>query len=163
VSVAGAVGGSPLANDAEQYQADLMRHFPGATCDSGDGGGVNSLRTGVRRAWLAQNPLPTSVPTYSVVTLPEPQRISSILRSSADKLSMIDGRNDSQVIFYDAVIPGSTLMGYVNADHWAIAVPIARAHDTIGSLFVTQNAYPREALMEAVLRFVEEDLAARGK
>jgi len=34
---------------------------------------------------------------------------------------------------------------------------------TIGSLFVTQNAYPREALMEAVLRFVEEDLAARGK
>ena len=29
VSVAGAVGGSPLANDAEQYQADLLRHFPG--------------------------------------------------------------------------------------------------------------------------------------
>ena len=163
VSVAGSVGGSPLANDAEQYQADLMRHFPGATCDSGDGGGVDSLRTGVRRAWLAQNPLPASVPTYSVVTLPEPQRISSILRKSADKLSMIDGRNDSQMIFYDQVIPGSTLMGYVNADHWAIAVPIARAHDTIGSMFVTQNAYPREALMEAVLRFVEEDLAARGK
>jgi hypothetical protein len=163
VSVAGSVGGSPLANDAEQYQADLMRHFPGSTCDSGDGGGVNSLRTGVRRAWLAQNPLPTSVPTYSVVTLPEPQRISSILRGSADKLSMIDGRNDSQMIFYDQVIPGSTLVGYVNADHWAIAVPIARAHDTIGSMFVTQNAYPREALMEAVLRFVEEDLAARGK
>lgn len=31
------------------------------------------------------------------------------------------------------------------------------------ALFVTQNAYPREALLEAVLRFVEEDLAARGK
>jgi hypothetical protein len=30
-------------------------------------------------------------------------------------------------------------------------------------MFVTQNAYPREALVEAVLRFVEEDLAARGK
>ena len=25
-------------------------------------------------------------------------------------------------------------------------------------MFVTQNAYPREALLEAVLRFVEEDL-----
>lgn len=163
VSVAGAVGGSPLANDAEQYQADLMRHFPGAACDSGDGGGVASLRTDVRRNWLARNPLPSSVPTYSVVTLPQPERISSILRGSADKLSMIDGRNDSQVIFYDQVIPGSTLVGYLNADHWAIAVPIARTHDTIGSLFVTQNAYPREALIEAVLRFVEEDLAARGK
>jgi hypothetical protein len=163
VSIAGAVGGSALANDAEQYQADLMRHFPGATCDSGDGGGVASLRTGVRRAWLAQNPLPSGVPTYSVVTLPQPERISSILRGSNNKLSMIDGRNDSQVIFYDQVIPGSSLVGYLNADHWAVAVPIARKHDTIGSLFVTENAYPREALVEAVLRFVEEDLAARGK
>ena len=29
VSIAGAVGGSPLANEAEQYQADLLQHFPG--------------------------------------------------------------------------------------------------------------------------------------
>jgi hypothetical protein len=76
---------------------------------------------------------------------------------------MIDGRNDSQMIFYDQVIPGSTLVGYVNADHWAIALPIARAHDTIASLFVTESAYPREALAEALLRFVEEDLAAQGR
>ena len=97
------------------------------------------------------------------MTLPQPERISSILRQPNDKLSLIDGRNDSQMIFYDEIIPGSTLLGYLNADHWAVAVPIARTHDTIGSLFVTQNAYPREALLEAVLRFVEEDLAARGK
>ena len=163
VSVAGAVGGSALANDAEQYQAELLQHFPGATCDAGDGGAVASLRPGARRAWLAANPLPGDVPYYSVVSLPQPERISSILRGSADKLSQIDGRNDSQVIFYDQVIPGSSLVGYVNADHWAIVVPIARTHETIGTLFVTQNAYPREALLEAVLRFVEEDLAARGK
>jgi hypothetical protein len=163
VSVAGAVGGSPLANDAEQYQADLLRHFPGATCGSGDGGAVASLRPNVRRAWLAEHTLPDSVPSYSVVTLPEPERISSILRGSNKKLSMIDGRNDSQVIFYDQVIPGSSLVGYINADHWAIAVPIARSHETIGSLFVTENAYPREAFLEALLRFVEEDLEARGK
>ena len=50
---------------------------------------------------------------------------------------------------------------FVNADHWALVVPIARQHDTIASLFVTQNAYPREALTEALLRFIEEDLAAR--
>jgi hypothetical protein len=163
VSVAGAVGGSPLANEAEQYQADVLQHFPGAACDSGDGGGVASLRPAVRRAWLAQNPLPSSVPMYSVVTLPRPERISSILERTNRKLNQIDGRNDSQMIFYDQLIPGSTLLGYLNADHWAVVVPIARTHDTIGSLFVTQNAYPREALTEAVLRFVEEDLAARGK
>ncbi|HEU4350582.1 MAG TPA: hypothetical protein VFR66_01775 [Burkholderiales bacterium] len=56
-------------------------------------------------------------------------------------------------------MPGSTLVGYVNADHWALAVPIARTHAMMGSLFVDQNAYPREALIEALLRFVEEDLA----
>jgi len=159
VSVAGAVGGSALANDAEQYQADLLRHFPGAACDSGDGGAVESLRPGPRRKWLAQNPLPSGLRYYSVVTLPQPERISAVLRGSADKLGRVDGRNDSQVIFYDQVIPRSDLLGYVNADHWAIVLPIARTRDTVASLFVTENAYPREALMEAVLRYVEEDLA----
>jgi hypothetical protein len=163
MSVAGSVGGSPLANNAEQFQADLLRHFPGSTCESGDGGAVASLRPAVRQAWLAKNPLPSGVPYYSVVTFPQPERISSILQGSYAKLARIDGRNDSQVLFYDQVIPGSTLAAYVNADHWAIAVPIARTHSSIGSLFVTQNAYPREALVESLLRFVEEDLSARAK
>jgi hypothetical protein len=159
VSAAGAVGGSALANEAEQYQADLLRHFPGATCGSGDGGAVASLRPAARKAWLAQNPLPRDSRYYSLVTFPRPEMISSILTSSYDKLARIDARNDSQVIFYDQVLPGSVLMGYLNADHWAIAVPINRTHATIASTLVTQNAYPREALLEAILRFVEEDLA----
>jgi hypothetical protein len=159
VSAAGAVAGSALAYDATQYQADLLRHFPGATCRSGDGGAVQSLRPDVRMKWLAQNPLPRDVRYYSLVTFPQPERISSILKGSYGKLSRIDPRNDSQVIFYDQVVPDSVLVGYINADHWALAVPIARAHSTIGSLLVTQNAYPREALLEALLRFVEEDLA----
>ena len=75
-----------------------------------------------------QNPLPREVRYYSLVTFPQPERISSILTSSYDKLARIDARNDSQVIFYDQVIPGSTLVGYLNADHWALAVPITRTH-----------------------------------
>ncbi|MFM0214539.1 lipase family protein [Paraburkholderia caledonica] len=160
VSAAGAVGGSPLANDAEQYEADMLRHFPGAACHSGDGGAVESLRPTTRRAWMAKNPLPRDLKYYSLVTFPQPERISTILKSSYEKLSRIDARNDSQVIFYDQVVPDSVLMGYVNADHWALAVPVARTHTTIASLFVTQNAYPREALTEAILRFVEEDIAS---
>jgi len=163
VSAAGAIGGSPLANDAEQYQAELLQHFPGAACDAGDGGAVESLRPAIRRAWLAQHPLPAGVRYYSLVTFPRPERISSILTGSYDRLARIDSRNDSQMIFYDQVIPGSSLVGYVDADHWALVVPIARQHDTIGSLFVTQNAYPREALTEAILRFVEEDLARESR
>jgi quercetin dioxygenase-like cupin family protein len=163
VSAAGAVGGSPLANPAKQSQADLLRHWPGAKCESGDGKAVESLRPGVRLAWLASNPLPQDFPYYSVVTFPDPDRISSVLRSSYRKLSKVDARNDSQLIFYDEVIPASTLVAYVNADHWALAVPVNRSHPVIGSLFTTQNAYPREALLEALLRFIEEDLSAQGQ
>jgi hypothetical protein len=163
ISLAGAVGGSPLANDASQYQADMLRHFPGATCESGDGGAVENLRPATRRAWLAANELPMGIRYYSLVTFPQPERISSVLRSSYRKLARIDPRNDGQVIFYDQVIPGSDLMAYVNADHWALAVPIARSHTTIGAILVTQNAYPREALLEALLRFVEEDLSSNDR
>jgi hypothetical protein len=158
VSVAGAIGGSPLADDAEQYQAELLRYFPGATCGSGDGGGVASLRPAAREAWLARNSLPPELPYYSLVTFPQPELISSILTSSYNKLARVDARNDSQMIFYDEVVPGSVLMGYLNADHWAVAVPINRTHPTVASIFVTQNAYPREALLEALMRFVEEDI-----
>ncbi|WP_254790056.1 hypothetical protein [Variovorax sp. OV329] len=159
VSVAGAIGGSALANDATQNQADLLRHFPQATCDSGDRGAVESLRPDTRKAWLAQNKLPEGPRYYSLVTLPQPERISLILRPSWSKLARIDARNDSQVIFYDQVIPGSALMGYLNADHWAIAVPLNRSRPVISETLVTQNAFPREALVEAILRFVEESLA----
>jgi hypothetical protein len=160
VSAAGAVGGSPLANDAEQYQADLLRHFPGAVCEVGDQGAVASLRPATRRAWLAANPLPPEIRYYSLVTFPHPERISSVLKSSYRKLAAIDSRNDSQMIFYDQIIPGSDLIAYLNADHWALAVPVARSHKTIGTMLVTQNAYPREALLEAMLRFIEEDLSS---
>jgi hypothetical protein len=159
VSAAGAVGGSPLANDAEEYHAEMLRQFPGAICKPGDGTAVASLRPAARRAWLAANPLPTDVRYYSLATFPQPQRISAVLKSSYRKLARVDARNDGQLIFYDQVIPGSRLLAYVNADHWALAVPIARSHATIGAAFVTQNGYPREALMEALLRFIEEDLS----
>ena len=161
ISSAGAIGGSPLANAADQKDLNLMRLFPGSECSKGDGGAMASLRPKTRRAWLAGQSLPPEIAYYSLVTFPSPDRISSALSGMYKKLSQVDARNDGQLIYYDQVIPGSTLLGFVNADHWALAVPIARQHRFIGSTFVDQNAYPREALVEAVLRFVDEDLARR--
>lgn len=158
VSAAGSVGGSPLANDADQSDLNLLQYFPQAECTAGDGGGLDSLRPATRKAWLAENTLPDAIAYYTLATFPDPERISSILKGSYRKLGKVDARNDSQVIFYDQFIPGSTLVAYINADHWALAVPIARTHSTIGSMFVDKNDYPREALFEALLRFIEEDL-----
>ena len=62
------------------------------------------------------------------------------------------------MIIFDQMVPGSTLVAFVNADHWAIAVPVARSHSIVGSTVVNHNDYPREAFLEALLRYVEEDL-----
>lgn len=159
VSVAGAVGGSPLANNYSQRQANLMTKIPGAKCDEGDGGGVESLLPEVRQQWLDENPLPEHIRYYSVVTFPDPGRISSGLKMSWHDLGEVDERNDGQVIFYDQVIPGSKLVAFINADHWAMAVPVARQRAFAAATFINKNEYPREAFLESLLRYLEEDLA----
>lgn len=160
LSLAGSVKGSPLADEATQGQANLLTHFPGSRCEKGDEKAVESLRTDVRQTWLAQNTLPSHVRYYSVVTYPDYDRVSWGLRKSYLALSGVDARNDTQVLIYDQIIPRSTLVAFINADHWAIAVPVSRKHAFIGSTFVNHNDYPREALVEALLRFIEEDLAS---
>ena len=161
VSIAGAVGGSSLANTVEQSTLNLLQYFPDAECDPGDEGALESLRPEVRKRWLATHSLPGSIRYYSIITYPDADHISSILKSSYDKLSQVDSRNDCQLIFYDQVIPGSVLLGYLNADHWAVALPINRTHSFLASTFVDKNAFPREILAEAIVRFVEEDLNLR--
>jgi hypothetical protein len=160
-SVSGSVGGSPLANNVTQDDLSLLRHIPDSECTEGDGKAVEDLRPSARQAWLAENPLPDSIPYYSLVTYPDPAQISSVLKSSWKKLAKVDSRNDSQVLFCDQLIPGSTLVAYLNADHRAIAVPIAEAHPFIGRHFVDKKTYPRQALAEALMRFIGEDLARR--
>ena len=161
VSLAGSVRGSPLANDATQAHANMLTMVPGSACEKvqGDNDAVASLRTDLRRQWLEDNPLPAHIRYYSVVTYPDPERISWALRKSYLLLGQQDDRNDTQVIIFDQIIPGSTLTALVNADHWAIAVPVSREHPILGKTAVDHNDYPREALAEALLRFIEEDLA----
>jgi hypothetical protein len=163
VSIAGAVGGSPLANDASQSTLNLLQYFPDAECDPGDEGALESLKPEVRKRWLANHSLPDAIRYYSLVTYPEEGQISSILEYTYHKLSQVDSRNDSQMIFYDQVIPGSVLLGYINADHWAAAVPVNRNHHVLGAMFADKNAFPREVLFEAILRYVQEDLHAIGE
>ena len=98
---------------------------------------------------------------YSLAAFADREGISLILHSSYDKLALIDPRNDSQVVFHDALVPGGALLGYLNADHWAVALPFTREHPTIAETFVTRNAFPREVLLEAIARFVEESLLSQ--
>jgi hypothetical protein len=159
VSVAGAIGGSPVAAQVTQEKLELLKHWPGADCSSGAGGALESLSPETRDAWLAENAVPQGIPYYSLATCPEPDNISPVLKPSYKKLRGVNSRNDGMMLFDDQLVPGSTFLGCVNADHWAVSVPIARTHPNIAALFVDENEYPREALAEAVMRFVEEDLS----
>jgi hypothetical protein len=158
VSLAGAVGGSPLAVDASQWQASLLAKIPGSGCDESDGGSINAMLPEVRRDWLANHLLPNSVRYYSILAMPEPDKVSKILKATYNKLGKIDYRNDSQILFSDQIIPGSTILGFLNADHWAVAVPIARSRPLVAKSMVNHNEFPREVLNEAIVRLIQQDL-----
>ncbi|MDX1411196.1 MAG: hypothetical protein R3351_03490 [Nitrospirales bacterium] len=158
VSFAGVVGGSPLADSLPGFQESLVKNMHIPACPEGDAGFVESLSRKTRLNWLADHTLPTTMQYYSLAAFAERDQISSMIQGAYDKLATIDPRNDSQVIFYDALIPRSTLLGYVNADHWAIAMPISRDMPMVAGAFIDRNAFPREVLLEAIVRFVEEHL-----
>jgi hypothetical protein len=157
VSLDGAVNGSPLADKASEALLDALGYLPGLSCEPGDRGAVRSLRRGTRMAWLAMHPLPPAIRYYSVAGYAAPSDVSAVLRPAYDSLAQIDPRNDSQLLFYDQIVPGSTLLGYLNADHWAVAMPIVQ-ESVLAEPFVDHNAFPRAILLEAVLKQIEEDL-----
>ena len=159
VSYAGAVWGSPLADEADEKQLRWLTLIPGAECEKKDSKALDTLSPANRDAWFAEHTLPEHIRYYSVVSFPDPENISNGLQHSHKKLGALkDGRNDSQLVFYDQVIPGSTILGFFNADHWAMSVPIARQHEVSQAIFADQNDFPREIALEAILRFIEEDL-----
>jgi hypothetical protein len=158
VSVAGAINGSPLASSLARLLTELSGGIPDEVCDTGDLGAYDSLKRQTRLKWLAQNSLPDGIGYYSVGGIAGPGRVSAGLRLSYDLLAQIDPLNDGMLLFYDQVIPGSTLLGYANADHWAIVYPVEELQPNIGRLLATRNDYPREVLLEALLLYVSEDL-----
>jgi pimeloyl-ACP methyl ester carboxylesterase len=156
VTVAGSVGGSPVAEHTSRRTTDLLYYSPFGDCAHGDGLVMDSLRPPLRHAWL-QDHLPLPMPTYSLVTAPEPHRVSRVLHSSYKLLGTVHPINDGALLAWDQVLPGSTLLGYANADHWAVAVPIAVDDIPLGDILVT-NGYPRTRLWRTILDFVIADL-----
>ncbi len=159
VSVAGPVFGSQVAaQGAWAYDIFLSQAFSGR-CDTGDGGVVDSLLPDVRRQWLVDHPLPRHPRYYSLLAFTTREHLARGLELSWRILADIDPRNDGQVAIEEGVIPGSTLLGYANSDHWGVAIDIERELEFFAAR-EDPTPYPRSALFEALLRYVSEDLAA---
>jgi hypothetical protein len=164
VSLAGTIAGSPLADDPPQLLPWLARNAPGSACSAGDGGAFESLRRSTRLAMLAAYPpIGVGVPLFSLGAFVARERTSAVLVPMHDRLAAVDPRNDSQTLFTDQVIPGSVLLGYQNADHWAVGLPLDRARPVLAALFTEHNAFPRPVMLEAVMRTVEESLLESGR
>jgi hypothetical protein len=155
VSVAGAIGGSPLANQAEEFYDLALGWVPLGACPQGDGKVVESLREQSRRDWLRQNPLPDSVQYFSIAAFTTRPHMSAALVPVWKRLLHYDLRNDGQVLARDSLIPGSTLLGYVNADHWSAAIDVESVHPVLGARR-DPAPFPRAALLEAILLQVAE-------
>jgi pimeloyl-ACP methyl ester carboxylesterase len=160
VSVSGSVNGSPLADDAPESMLAMLEYLPGSACGSGDGGALDSLKPSTRRDFARTHELPATVRYYSLASFAQREQISFGLRGTYDDLAKIDPRNDSQLLFYDQIIAGGALLGFVNADHWAVALPISRDRPVLAATVINRNEFPREVLLEAIVRHVEEQLLA---
>ena len=161
VSLSGAVAGSPLALDAADWALGLLAALPGTDCEVPEDTALASLYPSTRHQWLEENPLPKSVSYFSLVSYPDAEHISAILRPSFRALAKFDSRNDGQMIAIDQVIPGSEVLAFLNADHLAVALPIARLHQLLGSTGINRNDFPIEVLLEAVFDYVDFRLQKR--
>jgi len=158
VSVAGAINGSPIANQVDDIYSKLSANLPFSECEPGDGGALRSLKRPIRLTWLANNPLPTSVKYYSVVSFTGRDRINRWLTNGYDILKTIDPRNDGLLLFSDQVIPGAVLLGYVNDDHWEVVLPFEDNNSMLSESISKQISYPREILLHTIILFVSENL-----
>jgi hypothetical protein len=158
VSVAGAVQGSPLADDADWwYRTFFAQAFPG-TCDPGDGQVLHSLRPATRQAWFESHALPEQVAYFSLAAFTTQVHLSHGLKPAWRRLARHDERNDGQVLASDAIIPGSILLGFVNADHWDVAISLENQMPQF-SRRDSARILPRSELLLAALLYVSESLA----
>jgi hypothetical protein len=162
VSVAGAVSGSRLV---DYGTAATIAGFHKAVEDSGlgdcrieDRGGIDSMRRANRNAFLRQWTPPAELRSYSIVGVADKDHVSRPLRTMWKLESNYSLDQDSQMTAEDAIIPGARFLGVALGDHWALALPFSEHPDPRIRARVDHNRFPRVALLEAIVRFVDRNL-----
>jgi hypothetical protein len=158
LSVAGAVNGSIIAERYVEIYHKWFENLSLGDCEPGDKGVLESLTRKKQFRWLAMHPLPQHVQYYSVATFTREENIQMVLRITYELIEPINPLNDGQLLIYDQLIPGSTLMAYVNVDHWTVAVPVDEVFSGRDSDTVTRNKKLRTLLFEAMILFMVERL-----
>jgi hypothetical protein len=161
VSVAGAANGSPLAANLHAVYREWVAAFPLPGCDPGNGEEIDDLRRDVRLAWWQRHGASLSVPVFALVGAPRPDQVSPGMRATYRRLARIDARNDGKLLAQDQLVAGGYLLGYANADHWAIAIPVAAELPAVAFMF--RDQVPRSALVRAAIDVVGATLEGPGR
>src|SRR5262249_26375318 len=123
-------------------------------CPANIGRGLFSLQPDIRLRFPKQSaPL---VPTYAVVGATAENATSQVFHPSWKRLSRYAAEQDGILPAWQGILDGATFLGMVRADHWAIALPFDEASHPKG---IDHNRFPRDALLEALVRFVAADTA----
>lgn len=159
LSVSGAVNGTPLADryHTAKYDNWITKRSLGK-CKPGDGGVLDSLSRIGQFQWLATHPLPTRIRYYSLASFARNEDMQFLQARTNKLLSKIDPLNDGQILMVDQIIPGSALLGYVNADHWTVAVPMEEKYSNRDPTQQELNRKLRDLLFEAMILFLADNL-----
>ena len=161
VTVAGAVGGSVIA-DALPSQADKwIRQFNLTGCKGDMDSGFKSLKRSVRHAFLSSYPQ-SGVPTYSIIAQSDAQNTSKSLAETWQLLATYGPVEDGQLLKEDAVLPDAKFLGSAHADHFAIALAFEDSTDAALRSGMDKNHFPRAALLETIIRYVTSDLQSQS-
>jgi hypothetical protein len=157
VTVAGATGGSPVADLLPQISEKYMHSVPLKTCQGDLSTGFESLKRDARREFLAAHPNPV-VPTYSLIAKADQSTTSRALLETWRALSSYGTEQDGQLLKEDAIVPGAKYLGAALADHFAVALPFDKSTDSAIRTGMDKALYPRAALLESLIRLVTADL-----
>jgi hypothetical protein len=161
VTLVGCVCGSPLQQMSPNWLKWIERHMPLFNCARFNGDAVHSLSPQTRTDFLSHFEMPTGVRVYSLGAAVGEEGVSKGMLPSYRALATQDPLNDGQMLLRDQIMPNATVLGVLKCDHIASAMPFNRNFGLLAR-FVTQqflnhNAFPREVLLEAIVRQVIED------
>jgi hypothetical protein len=160
VSISGSVNGSPVANRyGFLYRA--TEDWVLQSCPPGDRGISVDLERELRQTWLARQRFPSHIRYFSLASIVPPEERARAFLHIGGSLGYIDPLHDGQLIFYDQLLPGSELLGYIRADHWAAALPL-QEHWYILGANPAGTHFPRGLLLEAIMLRVSEALHDKG-
>lgn len=164
VSITGVVNGTIIADKVGGVGDKIASALPLDDCPTKDQSGIPSLSVKQRMNWMENHPetFQTSIPMFTVASAATPPKMSAIFVPFETILNKNAGPNDGQVNVVNQMLPSSYFLGVLHADHWAVILPFSDKENSdltflnkIVRKMATRNEFPREVLLESIIRTVD--------